>query len=94
MSLRTAAVSGILATAAASVSAAPDPKAASICAAGLAPDAKTIYVATAPKVTPTTVLHDVVRSTTIGLVMAGQLDRANAKPAAEAAGTCLAQLKG
>lgn len=94
MSLRTAAVGGILAAAAAAVSAAPDPQAASTCAAALSPDARTIYAAVAPKVTPTTELPDVVRSTTRGLVMGGQIPRANAKPAAEAAGACLAQLKG
>lgn len=95
MSFHKFAVGGILAAAAAaSASAAPDPKAASTCAASLSPDAKTIYAAVAPKVTPITNLPDTIRSTTTGLVMGGQVPRANAKPAAEAAGACLAQLKG
>jgi hypothetical protein len=94
MTFRAVAIGGILVAVAASVSATPNPQAASTCAASLSPDSKTIYAAVAPKVTPTTDLPDVIRSTTRGLVMGGQLDRANAKPAAEAAGACLAQLKG
>ena len=88
------AVTGILAAAAISVPAFADAKSAATCAAGLNKDAQLIYNTTAPKVTPTTDLQDTVKSTTRGLVMGGQIDRANAKPAAEAAGQCLAPLTG
>lgn len=88
------AVSGILAAAAASAPANADAKSAATCAAGLNKDAQLIYQAAAPKVTPSADLQDTVKSATVGLVMGGQIDRANAKPAAQAAGQCLAQLKG
>jgi hypothetical protein len=94
MLIRKIAVSGIIAAAALSVQAHADTKSAATCAASLNKDAQLIYQATAPKVTPATNLQDEVRSTTMGLVMGGQIDRANAKPAAQAAGQCLAQLKG
>ena len=87
-------VTGSLAAAAISVPALADAKSAATCASGLNKDAQLIYNAMAPKVTPTTDLQDEVKSTTVGLVMGGQIDSANAKPAAQAAGQCLAQLKG
>jgi hypothetical protein len=88
------AVTGILAAAAISAPALADAKSAATCAAALNKDGQLIYKATAPKVTPTTDLQDEVKSTTVGLVMGGQIERENAKPAAQAAGQCLAQLKG
>ena len=91
---RTIAITTCLAAAAVSAPAFADAKSAATCAAGLNKDAQLIYNATAPKVTPSTDLQDEVKSTTVGLVMGGQIDRANAKPAAQAAGQCLAQLKG
>ena len=91
---RTIAASVMLAAAAAAAPALADAKSAATCAAGLDKDAQLIYNAMAPKVTPTTDLQDEVRSTTVGLVMGGQIERENAKPAAQAAGQCLAQLKG
>ena len=91
---RVLAVAGLLTAAATSAPAFADAKSAATCAASLNKDAQMIYQATAPKVTPATDLQDEVRSTTVGLVMGGQIDRENAKPAAQAAGQCLAQLNG
>ena len=71
-----------------------DTAAAETCAATLSADSKAIYAAVAPGVTADSVLPDIVRDATIGLVMAGTLDRDNARPAAEAAGACLVHLKG
>lgn len=91
---RTLAISAFVVVAAASAPASADAKSAATCAASLNKDAQMIYQAAAPKVTPTTDLQDTVKSAAVGLVMGGQIDRANAKPAAQAAGQCLAQLKG
>ncbi|HPU15294.1 MAG TPA: hypothetical protein PK808_04345 [Polymorphobacter sp.] len=91
---RTIAITAGLAAAAISAPAFADAKSAAACAAGLNKDGLLIYNAMAPKVTPATDLQDEVKSTTVGLVMGGQIERANAKPAAQAAGQCLAQLKG
>lgn len=71
-----------------------DTAAAETCAATLSADSKAIYAAVAPGVTAESVLGDVIRDATIGLVMAGSLDRDSARPAAEAAGACLVHLKG
>jgi len=92
--IRKIAVSAILALVVASAPALADAKSAAACASQLDKDAQLIYQATAPKVTPTSDLQDEVRSATVGLVMGGQIEREAAKPAAQAAGQCLAQLKG
>ncbi|GGF73749.1 hypothetical protein GCM10007301_36940 [Azorhizobium oxalatiphilum] len=63
------------------------------CAAGLSADGKTIYKASAPAITPTANIRDVVTEKTRSLVMGGSIGRANAKTDAEAAGGCLAMLK-
>jgi hypothetical protein len=65
--------------------------AADACATRLAPDAKLVYGAVISSVAPGTDLVELVRSKTRGLVMAGKLDRAQAQPAAQAAGACLKQ---
>ncbi len=61
------------------------------CAAALSPDARMIYDLVLPDYHPGDVLRDVVRSHTRSLVIAGRLARANARPAAEAAGMCIKQ---
>jgi hypothetical protein len=91
---RTITLTALFAAAAVAAPAFADAKSAATCAASLNKDGQLIYNAMAPKVTPTTDLQDEVRSTTVGLVMGGQIERENAKPAAQAAGQCLAQLKG
>lgn len=63
--------------------------AADACAAKLSPDAKTVYAATIGSVKAGVDLTAVVTAKTRDLVMSGKLSRGNARPAAEAAGTCL-----
>ncbi len=63
------------------------------CAAGLSPDAKTIYDTVAPQVDASTNLRDAVSSTTRSLVMGGKIPRSSAKASAQAAGACLEMLK-
>lgn len=72
---------------------AADPAAASACANTLAPEAKTIYEAAAPKMTPTTDMRDLLKSTTFSLMMQGEVKAADARPAATAAAGCLRDLK-
>lgn len=84
----------LLAAAALFVSGAPtfaNRAAADACAAKLSPDAKAVYAATIGSVKPGVDLTAVVTAKTRDLVMAGKLSRGNARPAAEAAGTCLKQ---
>ncbi len=70
-----------------------DPAAAVKCRAGLAPDAKLIYDAAFPLVTPTTVIRDVLKQQTRSLVIAGKVKRATARDNAKAAGECLRLLR-
>lgn len=63
--------------------------AASVCAAKLSKDARAIYDATLPKLTPGANLRDVVTSTTRSLAMAGTISRGSARDSATAAGECL-----
>jgi len=65
--------------------------AADACAARLPADAKLIYAASIGSVAPGVDLAGSVRSKKRELVMAGKLDRAQAQPAAQAAGACLKQ---
>jgi hypothetical protein len=67
--------------------------AAAACAAKLAPEALTIYQATAPHVTPAADLRALVTSTTRSLATSGRIARAQARPSAIAAYRCLKQLQ-
>jgi hypothetical protein len=62
------------------------------CAAGLSPESKTIYDASAPKLSGSSDLRTVVTDTTRSLVMSGKVGRSTAVDSAEAAGKCLAML--
>lgn len=62
---------------------------AKICAASLDVNAAMIFNATLPSVKPGADLRALVTATTKQLVMSGKLARADAKPAAMAAGACL-----
>lgn len=64
---------------------------ADACAAKLSPDAKQIYAASIGSAAPGADMKEVVRSKTRALVIGGKLSRDKARPAAEAAGTCLKQ---
>lgn len=64
---------------------------ADACAAKLSPPAKQIYAASVGSVAPGVDMKEVVRSKTRAMVMGGKLSRGQARPAAEAAGTCLKQ---
>ncbi|GAB0115514.1 hypothetical protein [Acidisoma sp. C75] len=68
-------------------------QAAKACAAKLPPEAKTIYAAAAPKVTPTTDLRSLLKSTVFGLIMQGAVKSADARGSAIAAAHCLKDLK-
>ena len=72
---------------------AADQAAATACAAKLQPDSKMIYAAVAPKVTPASVLKDVIRDTVKPMVSAGKISRSAAQAAAPSAGECLKLLK-
>lgn len=65
--------------------------AADACAARLPGDAKMIYEASIGGVSPGVNMSDLIKSKTRSLVMSGKLDRGAARPAAEAAATCLKQ---
>ncbi|RBP16500.1 hypothetical protein DFR50_105143 [Roseiarcus fermentans] len=69
-----------------------DQKAADGCAAKLGRASAAIYAASAAQLSPGANLRDVVTSVTRGMVMSGDLGRAEARPAAEAAGACLSLL--
>jgi hypothetical protein len=62
---------------------------AQACAKALSPAARLIYDATAASQPPDSALRDVIAAQTRKLVMAGRIERAAARPAAEEAGTCL-----
>ena len=66
---------------------------ANACAAELNAPAKQIYDASAPYVTPTSDLHDVVRQQARGLVLSGQMTRQVAQANAVSAGKCLQKLQ-
>lgn len=69
-----------------------DLAAANTCAASLNANAKMIYDATRPQIKAGVKISDEVRSATRPLVMGGKMSRADAQPAAEAAGKCLAMI--
>ena len=70
-----------------------DPAAGAACAAKLPPDAAMIYRATAPEIRHDTVIRDLLTEQVRAMVIQGKLDRAAARPAAEAAGACLQALR-
>ena len=66
-----------------------DQKSADACAAKLPKEPAAIYSEVVAQIAPGANVRDIVVSVTRGMVMAGRLSRANARPAAEAAGSCL-----
>ncbi|KAB1068928.1 hypothetical protein [Methylobacterium planeticum] len=66
--------------------------AAAHCAAGLPPDSKIIYEASVRNMKSLETLRDTVVAQTRSLVEAGKVSEAEARPAAEKAGTCLKML--
>ena len=72
-----------------SMTALADQKSADACAAKLPKAPAAIYSNTVAQISTGTNIKDVVVSVTRGMVIAGSLSRANARPAAEAAGSCL-----
>jgi hypothetical protein len=63
--------------------------AADSCAKGLSSDSKLIYDATVKNMKGPSTIRDTVIAQTKALVTEGKIPEANARPAAEAAGTCL-----
>ena len=68
-----------------------DSNAANACAAKLPRDAKLIYDATLPQLTPGANLRDLVANNTRRLARAGTIDRNSARNSAMSAGSCLRQ---
>jgi hypothetical protein len=71
------------------VTALADRNAADACATKLPKEPAAIYSNTVAQIAPGVNVRDLVVSVTRGMVLAGRLSRANARPAAEAAGSCL-----
>ncbi|WP_046866505.1 hypothetical protein [Microvirga massiliensis] len=71
------------------ITALADQKSADACAAKLSKEPAAIYSSTVAQISPGVSIKDVVVNVTRSMVMAGRLSRANARPAAEAAGNCL-----
>ncbi|MEP9378038.1 hypothetical protein ABLE91_15065 [Aquabacter sp. CN5-332] len=69
-----------------------DRPAADKCAAGLNTNGKAIYSASAPQVAPGADLRSIVTANTQALVKSGAVSMGDARPAAEAAGKCLAMI--
>lgn len=72
---------------------AADKAAAEACAGKLEPEAKTIYDAAAPQITPSTDMRDLLKTVTFSLMMQGEVKASDARPAATAAAGCLRNLK-
>jgi hypothetical protein len=70
-----------------------DQQAADACAARLPKSSAAIYSASAAQISPGANLRDIVTHVTRSLVMSGDLSRSEARPAAEAAGSCLKFLR-
>lgn len=70
-----------------------DRAAADRCAASLQPASKALYQASLAEVIGGMSPKDALTEHARAMVMSGQLSRADARPAAEAAGPCLAQLR-
>jgi len=75
------------------IAARADTPAATACAANLSPDAKAIFDATLPKVTPTSDLRSQLTSSTRSLAIAGTISRGNARQSATEAAQCLQQAR-
>ncbi len=67
--------------------------AADACAASLAPEARLIFDATAPSITPTAEIRAALEEKTRDLVMNGRVSRSSARGSATAAGNCLKNLQ-
>lgn len=67
--------------------------AADACAASLTPEARLIFDAAAPSITPTTEIRPVLEEKTRALVSSGRVSRSSARGSATAAGNCLKQLQ-
>ncbi len=65
--------------------------AADACAAKLTGDARLIYASTIGAVAPGVDMVETVRAKTRELAMSGKINRAEAQPSAQAAGSCLKQ---
>ncbi|CAH1661368.1 conserved exported hypothetical protein [Hyphomicrobiales bacterium] len=74
-------------------SALADKAGAAACATKLGKSAQLIYNKVAPQAPGTADLRGLVTDQTRSLVMSGQISRGDARPAAEAAGQCLEQLR-
>lgn len=70
-----------------------DQAAATACAGGLSPEAKTIYGKVAPSITPKTDIKEALTSAVRPMVMNGSMTRDVARTAAEDASECLKLLK-
>jgi hypothetical protein len=70
-----------------------DPVAAESCAKSLSPPALRIYRAAAPDMKPGSNMEAVLRAKIIPMVMAGDMNRSTARPAAMAASGCLRTLQ-
>lgn len=90
MRILTAVVLGTLLGAPAALA---DRAAADRCAAGLAPASKALYSASLAEVLGGKSPKDALTGNARAMVMNGTLSRANARPAAEAAGPCLMQAR-
>ena len=67
--------------------------AADACAASLTAEARLIYDAAAPSVTPNAEIRPVLEEKTRALVSSGRVSRSSARGSATAAGNCLKQLQ-
>ncbi|MBX3539603.1 MAG: hypothetical protein KF735_18330 [Chelatococcus sp.] len=74
-------------------SALADKASATACAAKLGKPGQIIYNKVAPQAAATADLRGLITDETRSLVMSGQVSRGDARPAAEAAGACLVQLR-
>ena len=75
------------------MTAAANRAAADACAASLAPEARLIFDAAAPSITPTAEIRPVLEEKTRALVSSGRVSRSSARGSATAAGNCLKQLQ-
>ncbi|SHO63362.1 hypothetical protein SAMN02745172_01357 [Pseudoxanthobacter soli DSM 19599] len=93
MTLRVVVLAAAVAAIIAPGAAFADAASAGACAQKLAPDARQIYDATAPQVTPGVDLKSVVTTATKKLAMAGTISRGDARSSAMSAVQCLQQLQ-
>lgn len=67
--------------------------AADACAASLSPEARLIFDAAAPAITPNAEIRPILEEKTRALVSSGRVSRSSARGSATAAGNCLRQLQ-